>query len=132
LICIKTANRLPWLVQTRVTIARHGELEMRGLHVWLMAALPLTAASGEAQEVGQAARGFALAQQLCAQCHAVRNDQARSPNENAPRFTVIASVPGMTGIALSAMLNTSHRSMPNIMLEADEQANIIAYILSLK
>ena len=41
-------------------------------------------------------------------------------------------MPGMTGIALSAMLNTSHRSMPNIMLEADEQANIIAYILSLK
>jgi hypothetical protein len=40
--------------------------------------------------------------------------------------------PIMTAIALSAALNTSHRSMPNIMLEADEQANIIAYILSLK
>jgi len=38
----------------------------------------------------------------------------------------------MTAIALSAGLNTSHRSMPNIMLERDEQADIIAYILSLK
>jgi hypothetical protein len=38
----------------------------------------------------------------------------------------------MTSIALSATLNTSHRAMPNIMLEADEQADIIAYILSLK
>jgi hypothetical protein len=38
----------------------------------------------------------------------------------------------MTAIALSAALNTSHRSMPNIMLEADEQADIIAYILGLK
>jgi hypothetical protein len=38
----------------------------------------------------------------------------------------------MTSIALSAALNTSHRSMPNIMLSPDERADIIAYILSLK
>jgi hypothetical protein len=38
----------------------------------------------------------------------------------------------MTSIALSAALNTSHRSMPNIMLAADERADIVAYILSLK
>jgi hypothetical protein len=38
----------------------------------------------------------------------------------------------MTTIALSAALNTSHRSMPNILLEPDDQAHIIAYILSLK
>ena len=55
-----------------------------------------------------------------------------SPNANAPRFQAIASIPGMTATALSAALNTSHRAMPNIMLPADEQADIIAYILSLK
>jgi hypothetical protein len=38
----------------------------------------------------------------------------------------------MTSIALSAALNTSHRTMPNIILQADEQADVIAYILSLK
>jgi hypothetical protein len=38
----------------------------------------------------------------------------------------------MTAIALSAALNTSHHSMPNIMLVVGEQADIIAYILSLK
>jgi len=38
----------------------------------------------------------------------------------------------MTAIALSAAFNTSHRAMPNIMLAADEQADMIAYILSLK
>jgi mono/diheme cytochrome c family protein len=112
--------------------ARREIQEMRGVHVWLMIALPLTASHGEAQEIGQPGRGLALAERLCAQCHAVRKEQARSPNQNAPRFEVIASVPGMTAIALSAALNTSHRSMPNIMLEADERANIIAYILSLK
>jgi mono/diheme cytochrome c family protein len=105
---------------------------MRSACVCLMIALPLTAFPCDAQEIGQPGRGLALAQRLCVECHAVRKDQARSPNENAPRFDVIASVPGMTAIALSAALNTSHRSMPNIMLEADEQANIIAYILSLK
>jgi hypothetical protein len=51
---------------------------------------------------------------------------------NAPRFQAIASIPGMTAIALSAALNTSHHSMPNIMLAPDEQADIIAYILSRK
>jgi hypothetical protein len=38
----------------------------------------------------------------------------------------------MTSIALSAALNTSHRTMPNIMLQPDEQADVIAYILTLK
>jgi hypothetical protein len=38
----------------------------------------------------------------------------------------------MTSIALSAALNTSHHLMPNIMLAADEQADITAYIMSLK
>ena len=85
-----------------------------------------------AQEIGEPSRGLGLAQRLCAQCHAIQKDQLQSPNAQAPRFQVIASVPGMTAIALSAALNTSHRVMPNIMLEADQQAHIIAYILSLK
>ena len=38
----------------------------------------------------------------------------------------------MTALALTAALNTSHRSMPNILLPPEEQANLIAYILSLK
>ncbi|MGZ3358836.1 MAG: c-type cytochrome [Xanthobacteraceae bacterium] len=107
---------------------------MRGTPVRLMAMVVLTLVTGpgEAQEIGQPGRGLVAAQRLCAQCHAVQKGQTRSPNGNAPRFQTIASVPGMTAIALSAALNTSHRSMPNIMLERDEQADIIAYILSLK
>jgi len=38
----------------------------------------------------------------------------------------------MTSIALSAALNTSHHSMPNILLQPNEQADIIAYILTLR
>lgn len=100
----------------------------------LRAAIVLAAltGSGEAQEIGRPAEGLASAQRLCAQCHAVGKGQARSPNRNAPRFEAIASTPGMTSIALSAALHTSHESMPNIMLEPEDRANIIAYILSLK
>lgn len=107
---------------------------MCGRQVGLLAviALSLTTAPGGAQEIGQASRGLALAQHLCTQCHAVQKGDKRSPNEDAPRFQVIASVPGMTAMALSAALNTSHTSMPNVMLQADERADIIAYILSLK
>jgi mono/diheme cytochrome c family protein len=85
-----------------------------------------------AQQVGEPRAGLELAQRLCAQCHAVSKDDGRSPNANAPRFQTIAAVPGMTATALSATLNTSHRTMPNVILDAEQQANIIAYILSLK
>jgi cytochrome c len=113
---------------------RGTEVRMRAKHVMLAAviALLMPTANGEAQEIGQPSRGLVLAQRLCAECHAVQKEYSRSPNANAPRFQAIASIPGMTATALSAALNTSHRAMPNIMLPADEQADIIAYILSLK
>jgi mono/diheme cytochrome c family protein len=107
---------------------------MRGRQTALLAviAFSLATAPGDAQDIGQVSRGLALAQQLCTECHAVMREEKQSPNQDAPRFQVIASMPGMTAMALSAALNTSHASMPNIMLQADDRADIIAYILSLK
>jgi len=105
---------------------------MRAKHLVLAAVIALPAGHGAGQEIGQSSRGLALAQRLCAECHAVQKEYSQSPNANAPRFQAIASIPGMTATALSAALNTSHRVMPNIMLPGDEQADIIAYILSLK
>ena len=107
---------------------------MRGRQFFLATAFAcaLPIAQGKAQEIGQAGRGLESARHLCAECHAVQREAARSPNDNAPPFATIASVPGMTATALSAALNTPHRTMPNIMLAADERADIIAYILSLK
>jgi mono/diheme cytochrome c family protein len=85
-----------------------------------------------AQEPGDLERGRALAQQVCAECHAVGPADARSPNVLAPRFEAVAATPGMTGAALNAFLHTSHRNMPNLILTADQTNGIIAYILSLK
>jgi cytochrome c2 len=111
-----------------------GETCMDGMRMLLAAAaiLAMAMSHAQAQDIGQPGRGLESANRLCAQCHAVQKDRARSPNEYAPRFQAIAAVPGMTALALSAAINTSHRSMPNILLEANDQADIIAYILSLK
>jgi mono/diheme cytochrome c family protein len=96
------------------------------------AAIAFAAGSSEAQEVGSAARGLALAQHVCARCHAVQKQQKQSPHEVAPAFQVIASAPGMTAMALSAALQTSHQTMPNLVLNHNELADVVAYILSLK
>jgi mono/diheme cytochrome c family protein len=81
---------------------------------------------------GQPQQGRAIAQGICAECHAVQQDGRRSPNPDAPPFAMIARTPGMTQMALSAALQTSHRTMPNIVLKSDEMADVIAYILGLQ
>jgi mono/diheme cytochrome c family protein len=103
-------------------------------HVYLatLIALSMVSAPTGAQELGSAGGGAALAKQVCARCHAVQKQQAQSPNEDAPSFQDITSAPGITAMALSAALQTSHRTMPNLVLDSEERADIIAYILSLR
>lgn len=84
-----------------------------------------------AQEPGNSKKGKALAVSVCAQCHAVRNGQRRSPNPMAPSFSSVARTPGMTDRALRVWLQSSHPTMPNFILTRDERNNVIAYILSL-
>jgi mono/diheme cytochrome c family protein len=98
------------------------------------ATLLITVAAGlvQAQDVPERLKGATLAQQICAECHAVQAGQPRSPNSQAPTFETVAKTPGMTAIALTAILRTSHRTMPNIVLADDDLRNIIAYIMTLK
>jgi mono/diheme cytochrome c family protein len=98
----------------------------------LGAILAMLTGFARAQDIGHAGAGLALSKRLCSECHAVQKGELQSPNEDSPSFQVIASVPGMTGTALAAALNSSHRTMPNIILNADEHADVVAYILSLK
>ena len=84
-----------------------------------------------AQE-GNVGRGAQIAQTICVACHVVARGQPAAPNSQAPPFPMIASTPGMTSIALTAALMTSHRLMPNIVLEPEERRDVIAYILSLR
>ena len=79
-----------------------------------------------------AQRGLTFVTANCIECHAVDKSRAASPNLAAPHFETIANVPGMTAIALSVALQRSHRTMPNINLDADELRDIVSYILSLR
>ena len=85
-----------------------------------------------AQDANDVGHGREIAQTICAACHVVAKGQLVSPNSEAPPFPALAATPGMTTIALTAALLTSHRLMPNIVLQPDERRDVIAYILSLK
>jgi mono/diheme cytochrome c family protein len=98
----------------------------------LFAAAAVAVASLVHAQEGNISRGAEVARNVCSACHVVARGQSAAPNSQAPPFSTIASTPGMTSIALSAALMTSHRLMPNIILEPDERRDVIAYILSLK
>jgi mono/diheme cytochrome c family protein len=114
-----------------------GEIAM---HQWrpistvlLVAAVMLPNGPGLAQEVGDAKRGSVLALGTCSVCHAVSKGKGgSSANPLAPPFSTITEVKGMSAMALNVALLTPHHAMPNIMLDPQERADIIAYILSLK
>jgi cytochrome c len=87
--------------------------------------------SPNAQQIGNVGEGRRLAQADCAQCHGV-DKNAYSSNPAAPTFDDIANIPGMTSRALIVALQTSHRSMPNLVVKDRDADNLVAYILSLK
>ena len=94
-----------------------------------MAAAPHFAA---AQPTGDAKAGLAVANGICAECHAVHRDEAASPHGRAPTFEAVANTRGMTELALRVWFQTPHPSMPNLRLEEKQADDVIAYILSLK
>ena len=85
-----------------------------------------------AQEKGDAGRGEAFARQNCSDCHAVRVDQHVSPVMQAPPFVEIANARGMSEIALFPFFQTSHVSMPNLVVAPDDIRDVTAYILTLR
>ncbi len=86
----------------------------------------------EARDLDPRHRGRILARQFCGECHAVQAPILSPGNFPAPSFVAIAATPGMTAIAMNSFLNTSHRTMPNIVLTADQRKEIVDYILSLR
>ena len=94
----------------------------------------LVAASygAHAQMAGDVSKGHQFGQQICSECHTVEKGQRPSPNGQAPNFETIAKTPGMTAIALTAVLRTPHRNMPNIIIADEDLRNVAAYILSLQ
>ncbi len=85
-----------------------------------------------AAEIGNSQRGLDYARTACAECHAVLALDYNWPMRYAPPFQKIAKTKGVTRLALTAFLQTSHAEMPNLMVEGEDADDLIAYILSLK
>jgi mono/diheme cytochrome c family protein len=84
------------------------------------------------QQIGDAEKGRQFALEACTECHAVRPAEPRSPVPEAARFEDVANTPGITAIALTALFQTSHPTMPNIVMTDAQTRDVIQYILSLK
>ena len=77
------------------------------------------------------AAGYRLAAAWCKDCHSIEAATAGA-SSGPPDFTAIANRRATTGLSLKVFLQTSHPTMPNIMLKPDESDSLVNYILSLK
>ena len=97
----------------------------------LGAAMLLVSYSAAKAQDADIAAGAAYAEEVCAACHAVLANENMSPLPQAPTFQSVADTPGMTEMALTVWMQSSHPTMPNIILKSDELRNVVAYIRSL-
>jgi len=81
---------------------------------------------------GDPIRGRHLAREVCNACHAVDRGDYASPLLGPPPFQALAENPEINPITLRVLLQTPHRDMPDLILDADEMDDIIAYITSLR
>jgi len=99
---------------------------------WLIGALVTASQAAVPQSASDARAGFAYADQVCSECHAVRRGERVSPHERAPAFQVVADAQGMSEMALRVWLQSPHPSMPNLVIREKQSEDVIVYILSLK
>jgi len=110
-----------------------GERFMRMARIVLMSMALSAPAAVHAGEIGNATEGLAYARAHCAECHRVETPAEDTlPTEDAPDFVTIANTPGMTERALIVWLQTSHPTMPNLIIPAEERDDVVAYIMSLR
>ena len=83
-----------------------------------------------AQNLRSVESGRRLAIDWCSGCHVV--EPASDARGWLADFAAIANVPSTTAVSLKVFLQTSHKNMPNFILQPEEADNIVAYILSLK
>lgn len=88
-------------------------------------------APAQAQQFGDPVQGAIQTQRVCSTCHGVARGET-SPNTSAPNFNDIANTKGMSGMALNVALLTPHHQMPNLILNSQERADVIAFILGLR
>jgi mono/diheme cytochrome c family protein len=76
--------------------------------------------------------GRNIAETTCSVCHQIRPGAApQDQNSKAPSFVDVSRMPSTNELAIKVFLRSSHPTMPNIMLNADEIDSLAAYIVDL-
>lgn len=78
------------------------------------------------------ARGQALAERLCSNCHEVGPGQSANAKVEPPSFRAIARRPGQTAEGLAGKIIVPHPEMPAVPVTLPEIRDLVVYILSLK
>jgi cytochrome c len=78
---------------------------------------------------GDPASGRKTATALCGTCHQVVGGKGR---DSPASFVDIANVTSTTALSLKVFLRSSHKEMPNLIIDSSDTDDLIAYILSLK
>ena len=88
--------------------------------------------SPSASAAADADRGGALAQDLCAGCHAVSDSHPR-PNPNAPPFSSLLSAYDEARLAQDLQNGTlmGHPPLPSVRLNAAGARDLVAYLKSI-
>jgi mono/diheme cytochrome c family protein len=82
--------------------------------------------------IGAPAWGRALAESVCAGCHAVGREDWEPGEMEAPPFRALADDPAVSEMALRVLLRTPHETVPSVRLTPEEVDDLVAYVLSLK
>ena len=95
--------------------------------------LVATAAPGcaVADDVAGASPGRRIAETWCAACHAIDRGVTVSPRPPAPSFWILSRDPAATSTAIRVLLQTPHKTMPNIRFSPQEVDDLVAYIRGL-
>ena len=88
-------------------------------------------AGGATRPSDSVSAGRRLAEAWCKDCHAIEATTAGAKG-SPPDFTVIANRTSTTALSLKVFFQTSHRSMPNLIIAPDQADDLANYILSLK
>ena len=78
---------------------------------------------------GDPASGRKTATALCGTCHQVIGGEGR---DSPASFVDIANMTSTTALSLKVFLRSSHKEMPNLIIDSSDTDDLIAYILSFK
>lgn len=82
--------------------------------------------------MGDAGEGRALAERVCAVCHAVAPGERDSPMDGLASFQAVSERKEFSEVGLRVFLRSSHQDMPNLVLSPEEIDDLVAYIHSLR